>query len=278
MLQIFLHNQLSAKKGWENAMTTEELYSFLKEKFYQVLDENGIRKDSIEIMTKSLTPEEAIGITKRKDFPIITGKEVMVQASYRGGVGQAFTDAPTVFKGSIEEICQMDLADDDRARGLFIATVNAVMNYLGKAENVVHCRNNGPEECAVHVNEYIKKHYGNPKITLVGYQPSMLESLAADYQLRVLDLSPANIGKNCYGVVVEHGIDDYADAISWADLILCTGSTICNGSIVNFLDLDKEVLFFGTTISGSADWLGVKRLCFADVVGVLVGSDPGKNV
>lgn len=51
---------------------------------------------------------------------------------------------------------------------------------------------------------------------------------------------------------------------SYAELILCTGSTLCNGSIIDYLDLDKEVLFFGTTASGAAPLLGLKRVCFAD--------------
>ncbi|WMJ87964.1 hypothetical protein [Anaerocolumna sp. MB42-C2] len=50
--------------------------------------------------------------------------------------------------------------------------------------------------------------------------------------------------------------------VKWADLVLCTGSTICNGSIVNFLNLDKEVLFFGTTLAGAAQMLSLKRVCF----------------
>ena len=51
---------------------------------------------------------------------------------------------------------------------------------------------------------------------------------------------------------------------SYAELILCTGSTLCNGSIIDYLDLDKDVLFFGTTASGAAPLLGLKRVCFAD--------------
>ena len=41
-------------------------------------------------------------------------------------------------------------------------------------------------------------------------------------------------------------------------------STICNGTIVNYLDLDTEVVFYGTTLSGSGEMMGLKRACFAD--------------
>ena len=103
------------------------------------------------INTKSLTPEEAIGITKRKDFPIITGKDVMVQAECLGALGQAFTDAPSAYRGTLEEICSLDLANDPYSSGLFIAALNAVMKHLGRVDCTVHCRNEGPEFCAADV-------------------------------------------------------------------------------------------------------------------------------
>ena len=68
-----------------------------------------------------------------------------------------------------------------------------------------------------------------------------------------------------FGIRVEDGTamkEEIRD--SYAELILCTGSTLCNGSIIDYLDLDKEVLFFGTTASRAAPLLGLKRICFAD--------------
>ena len=41
----------------------------------ELLENEGILKERVDINTRSLTPEEAIGITERRDFPIITGKE-----------------------------------------------------------------------------------------------------------------------------------------------------------------------------------------------------------
>ena len=53
------------------------------------------------------------------------------------------------------------------------------------------------------------------------------------------------------------------EAISWANIILCTGSTIGNRSIMNFLNLEnKKVYFYGTTIAGPSKILNLKRLCF----------------
>ena len=82
-------------------------------------------------------------------------------------------------------------------------------------------------------------------------------------ELRVLDLNPNNIGEIRYEKLVEHGIKDFDEVVKeWSDLVLCTGSTICNDSILSFVNLNKEVLFFGTTIAGAAYIMGWKRVCF----------------
>lgn len=246
-------------------MTKKELFEILKAEFIKILTEENLLAEKIEIISKSLTAEEAIGITKRKDFPIITGKEVMLQAEYKGSYGQAFTDAPAVFKGTLAEICEMDLENDSYAKGLIIASLNAVMKYLGKVDCTVHCKTEGPEKCAKDVVSYVKEHYGDPKIALIGYQPAILDNLSKELKVRVLDLNPVNVGFVRYGIKVEDGISAYEEVVKkWADLILCTGSTLCNGTIVNFMHLDKPVLFFGTTLSGAAPILGLNRLCFAD--------------
>ncbi|HCT65455.1 MAG TPA: hypothetical protein DIC60_09375 [Lachnospiraceae bacterium] len=243
-------------------MTHDVLYATLQNEFQKIVKENGIEQQHIKINCKLLSPEEAIGITKRKDFPILTGKEIMLTAEFQGELGQAFTDAPSAGSQTLESIINSDISKDPHACSVFIAALNAVTRKLGLSDKTVHCKNDEPEECAHELVKYIQTHYANPKITLIGYQPAMLERLAENFKVRVLDLNPDNIGELRYGIEVEHGVDSYESAIQWADLILCTGSTICNGSIVNFIDIGKEVLFFGTTLSGSAPLLNLKRICF----------------
>ncbi|MGC4017825.1 MAG: DUF364 domain-containing protein [Muricomes sp.] len=215
-----------------------------------------------------LTAQEAIGITRRQDFPIITGKESMLQVKVQGHIGQSFTDATCAFNGTLAEILEMDIQKDPYAKALFIAALNGVMDMLGLTDRTIHCKTEGPEQCAVEVGNYMEKHYKGKKLVQVGYQPAMLERLAGifpDSEYRILDLNAENIGQIRYGKLVEHGIDAYEDAVlNWADVVLCTGSTICNGSILNFLNLEKDVLFYGTTLAGPASILGLKRLCFAD--------------
>jgi uncharacterized protein (DUF4213/DUF364 family) len=243
-------------------MTQQELMKNLRLKFQTLVKQNNLNSDDVKITTKGLTPEEAIGNPKRRDFPILTGQEVMLQAEYKGSFGQAFTDAPTIYNGSLEEILSLDLLDDSHNRAIFIATLNAVMSHLGLINRTVHCKMEDPEKCALEFADYVRKHYSGKNIALIGYQPSILDALSKEFTVRVLDLSPKNVGQVRYGVKVEHGINDFNEVVhQWADVVFCTGSTLCNGTIVNFIDIGKDVVFFGITVAGAAHLMGWPRLC-----------------
>ena len=247
-------------------MTAEKFFEELRRRFIAVLDEHDIGDEPVQITCRSLTPEEAIGKTKRQDFPIITGDDVMIQAQFRDSFGQAFTDAPTAFEGTLSEVLDMDIVNDAHGRGLFIAVMNAVMGYLGLCRGNVHCRTEGPEYCAQDMLGFLRREYPDvERIALIGYQSALLDMLShSEYDVRVLDLNPKNVGEVRYGVKVEDGIKDYDEVVmDYADLVLCTGSTACNGSIVNFIDIGKEVVFYGTTFSGGAVLMDQKRSCFA---------------
>ena len=247
-------------------MTREDFYRGLQSAFEALLEKNGVGDEAVEVTCRALSPEEAIGTPVRRDFPILTGKDVMIQAKFRSSLGQAFTEAPLTFQGSLSEVLAADLAGDPHARGLYIAVLNAVTKELGLCGGTVHCRTQGPELCAGDMRSYLQTHYPDKKrIALVGYQPALLEMLSGSpYEVRVLDLNPANVGQVRFGVTVEDGVRDYEAVVkNYADLILCTGSTLCNGTIVDYLDLPTEVVFFGTTIAGAAALLGLKRACFA---------------
>ena len=247
-------------------MTAEEFYRELKNRFEKLLKENDIGNEAVSVVCRALSPEEAIGNTRRKDFPILTGNDVMIQAEFRGSRGQAFTDAPLEYAGSLSDVLAADLSGDPHARGLYIATMNAVMRYLGICTSTAHCRTEGPEKCAGDILSWLRENYGDRKrIGLVGYQPAILSALAkSEFSVRCLDLNPDNIGTDRCGVTVEDGVTAMEDVKNNSDLLLVTGSTVCNGTIVDYLGLKTEVVFFGMTISGTAELMGLKRICFAD--------------
>lgn len=238
-----------------------EIYNDLKRKFKEIVDEYNIEEEKIIIKTSELTAEEAIGITERKDYPLLNGKEVLVEADYKDSKGQAYTDRPTAYSGTVSDIMELDLRDN-RNKVLFIASLNAVLKYLGLIDGTIHCKDEEPEKCSLRIKEYIKEKYGEVKIALVGLQPAMLDHLKNDFEIRVLDLNEKILGKKKYGILIEHGIENMEDVLEWADLYLVTGSTITNGSVYNYLDRGKPVLFFGTTIAGPAYLNNYERVCF----------------
>lgn len=247
-------------------MTSEQLFTLLRARFIELLQAHVIGDEPVEITCRSLSSEEAIGTPERQDFPILTGKDVMIQAEFRGFRGQAFTDSPAAFSGSLTAILEMDIVHDAHARGLFVAVLNAVMASLGLCKGTVHCRTDGPELCAAEMKTWLNDNRPNAKnITLVGYQPALLEMLSrGGYRVRVLDLNSANIGQVRHGVTVEDGTEAMQDAVNTADVILCTGSTLCNGTIVDYILPEKDVLFYGISAAGCAVLLGLNRVCFAD--------------
>ena len=239
-----------------------DLYQELKEKFKTIVEKENITKDEIAVNIKSLRPDESIGNPTRRDFPLLTGKEQMVEANYKGAKGQAFTLSRSHFQGTLEEVLTLDLSNDYN-KAIFISTLNAVLKYLGLIDHTVHCKNEEPEECASHMAQYMEEHFKGKNIVLIGYQPAILEALTkVDLSLRILDLNPDNIDDTRYGVKVEDGKSVFNEVATWADIYLVTGSTLANGTITDFLSLPQEVIFYGNTIAGAAYLLNLPRLCF----------------
>lgn len=245
-------------------MKRDELFPILREKFQKIATENDLMGREISVDCRALSAQEAIGETKRKDFPLLNGREVMMQAEFDGGIGQAFTRTPSAFKGTLEEVLALDIAGNDHDRAIFIATLNAVMSRLERCDRSVHCKDDGPEECAVKAADALVETYGKGvKIAQIGYQPALLERLSERFEMRLLEIDPDLIGKTKFGVQIRDGVRDHEETLNWADLVLCTGSTLANATIADYIGLDKEVLFYGTTAAGAAALLGLKRLCYA---------------
>lgn len=240
-------------------MKETEFYNNLFEKFKNIVNDNHFLNDEVKVKGTALKPEEAIGNTERKDFPILKGKEKLLEADFRGAKGQAFTDMPYSFEGTLKHIVEMPLKSNfDTA--VYIATLNAVCRYLKLTDNTIHCKDGEPEVCALEFVYYIKNKYGNPKIAMIGYQPAMLENLSKNFSLRIVDLASDTIGKVKYGVLVEDGKESIDDLLSWCDIVIATGSTIANKTITNFL-IDKPAVFFGTTLAGAAALMKLERFC-----------------
>lgn len=155
-------------------MTEEALYARLREALRDAIARHHLDERSISLKSRGLTPEEAIGRTARTDYPILNGREVMLQARFGGALGQAFTSAPVDFEGSLADVLALDTAHDPQAGGMLVATLNAVLRAVGDIGNTVHCRDDGPEQCAERYAALVRERFGTPRIALVGFQPALL--------------------------------------------------------------------------------------------------------
>jgi hypothetical protein len=239
-------------------LTQEHFYSELIKRFQEIVETNNLLDEEIVITGRALSVEEAIGNPKRQDFPIVKGKEKLMQAEFKGCKGQAFTDMAGNFKGTLKEVLNNPL-ESNFDRAVLVASMNAICCYLGLIGKTIHCHDDQPEQCAGELVEYIKAEYGNPRIALIGYQPAMLEKLAGSFSLRVVDLDPDNIGKIKSGVQVE-GYEATDEVLEWCDVIVATGSTVVNSTITDYCK-QKPTLFFGTTGAAACHIMGLQRFC-----------------
>ena len=226
--------------------------------FAAMLDEHNLTGQNLEVRCRVLDSVEAIGSPTDRDYPILRGREHMVEAILDGFRGQAFADEFENLDGPVERLLDMDLSTNAR-RAIFIAGLNAVCRRCGVCEKTVHCRDEEPRDCAKHLHEIIP---AGEKVLLAGLQPRFLEALAPTNPVRAIDLDPRNIGERRFGIEIESA-DATADAIAWCDRILATGSTIVNGTITEFLASEKPVVFFGVTICAPAAILDLETYCHA---------------
>jgi len=237
-----------------------DFYNDIKERFFNLIKEKNLMSSKVEVVSaRTLTPQEVIGKPERDDFPLLKGKEVMLQADFKGNLGQAFTDMPGNYSGTLKEIFDMSL-DNNFKRAVFIATLNAVLRYLNYISKTVHCKDKEPAECAAHLVDYIKERFGNPRIAFIGMQPAMVEALVAQFEIRVVDLDPDNVGQKKCGVLIED-VAYTKEILSWADLILATGTTVVNDTLTPLL-IEKPIIFYGVTIAGVAYLKGYEQYCF----------------
>jgi hypothetical protein len=239
----------------------------MREHFSRIVSEHGIAADRVSVIIKPLSPQEAIGTPGRRDYALLAGREVMIEARYRGSCGHAFTDDPGEFDGTLAGILAFSL-EQKRQRAIFIATVNAVCRHLGLAGRTKHCRDEDPEKCGEIIAGRLFERFGNKKIVQIGFQPAMLHHLTRAFpagNVRCADLNPENIGKEKSGVVIEDGNSMNERLIEWCDVVLVTGSSIVNGSFDGIFEKagvdGKPVITFGVSSASAESLMGIERIC-----------------
>ncbi len=235
------------------------MMEIIRKKLLQVVKKHSLSDDSVEITAKTLSSEEALGNPEHNDYPLLNGRERLMEASFRSSKGVAFSDMFGNFKSSLGEILNMELKNNFR-RAVFIAAGNAVLRELNLIEKTRHCKNEDLTDCAGELCAFIRENYGNPKIFLCGLQPRFAEALSAGFEIRITDMDEANLGKDFNGARVEN-TDKTDEYINCCDLIFATGSTFVNGSAGCLIKSKKEIVFYGVTGAGHCFLLGLKRYC-----------------
>ena len=240
----------------------------VKEKFQAIAASHHLGGAAVRVTIGTLSVKQAIGSPSRQDFPLLQGKEVMIEAQLLGSYGQAFTDRPNDFSGSLNGVLGLSLNTNDN-RAIFIATLNAVAAHLNLVSRTRHCRDEEPEECASQIAQHILAHTGKVKVGLIGFQPAILENLVFTFgteNVRCTDLNPNNIGTIKYGAEIRDGRTDTEKLIKWCDLVLATGSTIVNNTFdeirAKATSQGKRLIIFGVTGAGVSALVGLEILCF----------------
>ena len=235
-----------------------DAYDMAKEYLKKVAHSHRLFEERVSIKARPLSSEEAIGNPEDRHYPLLKGKERMMQAEFKGFWGQAFTDMYGNYEGSLSEIISMDITNNFR-RAILISTLNAVMRCYDSVTGTVHCKDQDPPRCAQELINYIKGHFGKVKIAMVGFQPRMAEALSKHFELKVMDLDGDNIDQEKFGIKIEEP-DKAAENLKWADIALVTGTTFVNDTYSEFL-LKNPVVFYGVTVAGLAPLAGLERFC-----------------
>jgi hypothetical protein len=238
-----------------------------RDKLQAIIASQRLGDEPVQVTIGTLSARQAIGNPRRKDYALLEGKEVMIEARFRGSFGQAFTNQPHDFSGLLKDVLNLGLKNHDRA--IFVATLNTVTAHLGMVTGVRHCRDKEPEECATQIAKYILTNYGRVKIGMVGYQPAILENLATTFgadNVRCTDLNPKNISSQKFGVEIRDGSSQNTELARWGDLLLVTSSTITNNTFdairAEADSQGKRLINFGVTGAGVSALLGLERVCF----------------
>ncbi len=228
------------------------------------LQRDGSDGMRVTVTAHVLTLREALGAPGRQDYPLQTGREYLLEALCGRARGQAFTDAPAAFEGSLAELLTRDGADT-ATRALQVAALNALLCRQAAVTDTVHCRDEGPARCAQELPAAVRSRWPRAQmLALVGCQPAMAEALAPHYHLTVIDADQARIGTQLAGTEIIGSNDRRAALVlREADAVLATGSTLVNGTIDGLIALVglPRLLFYGVTIAGAAGLLNLPRFC-----------------
>lgn len=172
------------------------------------------------------------------------------------GNGEAYTETPEAFEGTLKEA--LAIAPTEKGiSAVTISAINAVMNALSLAPGVFPAEEQFHYDYADALCRYVTEHYGRSQIVLVGYDGYIVKRFMDEgLDFWTLDMDPDHIAQDRFDHVVVNGAKlNRESAFAWGKIFIVTGSTLCNGTIIPYLDSGKELLFYGITCAGAATLL-----------------------
>ena len=238
-----------------------------KAKLGEILESERLLEVQVLVSANPLSPEEAIGSPQRRDFPIIEGRERVIEATVLGAKGHAFTDSPRSFCGTLKDILELPLNSNPH-RAIFISTLNAVLRHLGEVEGTVHCKDEDPEKCAKEIAEFVLEKWGMVRVGLIGLNPAIADALISAFHaenVAITDLNRQNIGRERSSIEIRDGREENEWLIGQSEVVIVTGTTLVNGTfdhiIKSIRDRNKDYLIYGVTCAGICSLNGLDRIC-----------------
>ncbi len=238
-----------------------------KAKFERIVTEKDLLDAEVAVSVSALTAEEAIGQPTRRDFPIIEGKEQVIEARVCGAKGQAFTDSPQNFSGQLRDVLKLPLSSNPN-RAVFIAVLNAALRAIGMLETTLHCRDDDPEKCAKEMADHVRCKWGKVAVGLIGLNPAIAQALVDTLgvgNVRITDLNRKNVQTVKFGATIRDGRTQTEELVSRSRVVIVTGTTLVNGtfdSIWNWIQsYDRDYLVYGVTAVGVCTLMDCNKMC-----------------
>ena len=235
-------------------MTVKDLYQQIITAFYGLDGTKDLLKETVSV-SGSKEPERTLR-PENEPASSVARPEYCVTATLCGVKGEAYTEEPEDFCGTLKEA--LEIAPTEKGiSAVTIASINAAMNFLGLAPGTFPEGEEARFCYADALCRYVTEHHGKNNIILVGYDGYLVKRFMDEgLEFWTMDMDPANITQNRFHhVVVNNAKRNRESSFVWGKYFVVTGSSLCNGTILHYLNSGKELLFYGISCAGVAKLL-----------------------
>lgn len=252
--------------GFEKYLSTkyliDDFYSNLIKKFQNLISDKKLFNEEVFISWKKIPDNKSVSrFCEKRIITTTVGEKILVEADFDGYKGEAVTDMPVSYCGRLRDILLLN-TNSNRNRAILISALNAAMSYLYNDLKTIHCKKSANSQCAAMICEYLNN-IGCKKVFLIGTEPTIQEILRQYFEVLFLYDKDERYTMKYNTHMLNENFYKKADAV------IASGSSIVNGSIVDIIanskKYNKKLYFYGTTIAGAANLLGLNRFCYKSI-------------